>query len=108
MYIVFRCLRFIQCELKYGIRIGHGIAFDRILGTTMSRSLYRKSSVLLAEMREHAKSLFQNIAFEVNITSNEYLLGQTLPQGKFGEVLRLNALFESNAKIILATDDDGI
>jgi hypothetical protein len=98
MYIVFRCLRFLQCELKYGIRIGHGIAFDRILGTRMSRSLYRKSSVLLAEMREHANYLFKNIAFEVNITSNEYLLGQTLRQGKFGEILRLDALFKLKAK----------
>jgi hypothetical protein len=108
MYIVFRCLRFLQCELESGIRIGHGIAFDRILGTKMSPSRHRKSSVLLAEMREHANYLFKNIAFEVNITSNEYLLGQTLRQGKFGEILRLDALFESKAKIILATDDDGI
>jgi hypothetical protein len=108
MYIVFRCLRFLQCELKSGIRIGHGIAFDRILGKNMSSSRHRKSSVLLAEMREHANYLFKNIAFEVNITSNEYLLGQTLRQGKFGEILRLDALFKLKAKIILATDDDGI
>ncbi|CAF2030703.1 unnamed protein product [Rotaria magnacalcarata] len=32
MYIVFRCLRFLQRKLKYGIRVGHGIAFGGILG----------------------------------------------------------------------------
>ncbi|CAF3892043.1 unnamed protein product, partial [Rotaria sp. Silwood1] len=32
MYIVFRCLRFLYRKLEYGIRIGHGIAFARILG----------------------------------------------------------------------------
>ena len=36
MYIVFRCLRYLQHELEYGIRIGHGIAFQRILDGTMS------------------------------------------------------------------------
>lgn len=108
MYIVFRCLRFLQCELKSDIRIGHSIAFDRILGAKMNTSRHRKSSVLLAEIREHANYLFKNIAFEINITSNEYLLGQTLRQGKFGDILRLDALFKLNAKIILATDDDGI
>ena len=108
MYIAFRCLRFLQRELKKGIRIGHGIAFDRILGTTMKSSRHRKSCVLLAEMREHANYLFKTIAFEVNITSNEYLLGQILRQGDFGRALRLDALFKLNANIILATDDDGI
>jgi len=108
MYIAFRCLRFLQCELKKGIRIGHGIAFDRILGTTMKSSRHRKSCVLLAEMREHANYLFKTIAFEVNITSNEYLLGQIIRQGDFGRALRLDALFKLNANIILATDDDGI
>ncbi|CAF1340979.1 unnamed protein product [Rotaria sp. Silwood1] len=107
MYIVFRCLRFIQQELKYGIRIGHGIAFDRILGNSMNKSGYRKSSVLLAELREHAYHLMKTIAFEVNITSNEYLLGQTLRQGDDRQPLRLDGLF-GKTPIILATDDDGV
>lgn len=107
MYIVFRCLRFLQQELQYGIRIGHGIAFDRILGDSMSTSRHRKSSVLLAEMREHAKHLMKTIALEVNITSNEYLLGQTLRQGDDRQPLRLDGLF-GKTHIILATDDDGI
>ncbi|CAF2963253.1 unnamed protein product [Rotaria sp. Silwood2] len=107
MYIAFRCLRFLQHELKYGIRIGHGIAFDRILGNSMSKSGYRKSSVLLAELREHAYHLMKTIAFEVNITSNEYLLGQTLRQGDDRQPLRLDGLF-GRTPIILATDDDGV
>ena len=49
MYIVFRCLRYLQYHLEHGIRIGHGIAFQRILDGTMSSSKHRKSSVLLAE-----------------------------------------------------------
>lgn len=107
MYIVFRCLRFLQQELEYGIRIGHGIAFDRILGGSMSKGRHRKSSVLLAEIREHAKHLMKTIAFEVNITSNEYLLGQTLRQGDNQQPLRLDGLF-GKIPIILATDDDGV
>jgi hypothetical protein len=107
MYIVFRSLRFLQQELGYGIRIGHGIAFDRILGKSMSISRYRKSSVLLAEIREHAKHLMKTIAFEVNITSNEYLLGQTLRQGDDRQPLRLDGLF-GKVPIIFATDDDGV
>ena len=107
MYIVFRCLRFLQQELEYGIRIGHGIAFDRILGGSMNNTRHRKSSVLLAEIREHAKHLMKTIAFEVNITSNEYLLGQTLRQGNSRQPLRLDGLF-GKIPIILATDDDGV
>ena len=107
MYIVFRCLRFLQQELEYGIRIGHGIAFDRILGGSMNITRHRKSSVLLAEIREHAKHLMKTIAFEVNITSNEYLLGQTLRQGNNRQPLRLDGLF-GKIPIILATDDDGV
>jgi hypothetical protein len=107
MYIVFRSLRFLQQELKYGIRIGHGIAFDRIFGDSMIESRYRKSSVLLGEIREHAKHLMKTIAFEVNITSNEYLLGQTLRQGDDRQPLRLDGLF-GKIPIILATDDDGV
>jgi hypothetical protein len=108
MYIVFISLRFLQRELKYGIRIGHGIAFEHILGKRMSGSRYRKSSILMAEMEHQAESLFKKIAFEVNITSNEYLLGQTLRQGDFAHTLRLDALLGANIPIILATDDDGI
>ncbi|UJR17832.1 hypothetical protein I4U23_004731 [Adineta vaga] len=108
IYIVFRCLRFLQQELKYGIRIGHGIAFDRILGQNISQSRHRKSSVLLAEMREHANFLFKTIAFEVNLTSNEYLLGQTIRQGTHAQSHCFDALIDIDAPIILATDDDGI
>ena len=108
MYIVFLCLRFLQHELKYGIRIGHGIAFEHILAENGAKSKYRKSSVLLAEMKHHAKSLFKTIAFEVNITSNEYLLGQPLRQGNYMQPLRLDSLFRFGIPMILATDDDGI
>lgn len=107
MYIVFRSLRFLQQELEFGIRIGHGIAFDRIFGDSMGKLKHRKSSVLLAEIREHAKHLMKAIAFEVNITSNEYLLGQTLRQGDNKQPLRLDGLF-GKIPIILATDDDGV
>ena len=108
MYIVFRCLLFLQQELKYGIRIGHGIAFDHILGANLNSSKHRKSSVLMAEMRNHAYYLFKKIAFEVNITSNEYLLGQILRKGDYAQILRLKALFDMKAHITLGTDDDGI
>ena len=105
MYIVFRCLRFLQQELEYGIRIGHGVAFDRIFRDKMIISRHRKSSTLLAEIREHGKYLMKTIAFEVNITSNEYLLGQALRQGDDGQPLRFDGLF-GKIPIILATDDD--
>jgi adenosine deaminase len=108
MYIVFRCLLFLQQELKYGIRIGHGIAFDHILGANLNSSKYRKSSVLMAEMCDNAHYLFKKIAFEVNITSNEYLLGQLLRKGDYAQILRLKELFDMEAHITLGTDDDGI
>src|SRR5262249_9438917 len=71
MYIAFCCLRYIQHELKYGIRIGHGIAFQRILDGSMIKSKHRKSSVLLSEIQKYAPHIFKTIPFEVNITSNE-------------------------------------
>ena len=49
----------------------------------------------------------KEIAFEVNITSNEYLLGQTLRQGDAGRPLCLDGLI-GKVPIILATDDDGV
>ncbi|CAF0766836.1 unnamed protein product [Didymodactylos carnosus] len=108
MYIVFCCLRFLRYKLDYGIRIDHGIAFERILGDSMSSSMHRKSSVLRAEMRHQASQLFENIAFEVNITSNEYLLNDNLRQGNYARTHCLDELFKLKAPIILATDDDGI
>jgi hypothetical protein len=108
MYIVFRCLSFLQQELKYGIRIGHGIAFDHIIGADLNSSKYRKSSVLMAEMRADAYELFKNIAFEVNITSNEYLLGQKARKGDYSRILRLKELFGMEAHITLGTDDDRV
>lgn len=108
MYIVFRCLRYLQHELEYGIRVGHGIAFQRILDGTMSSSKHRKSSVLLAEVEHQAPYVFKTIPFEVNITSNEYLLGFALRNGTRQQPLQLDALFDLNIPIILATDNDGI
>ena len=108
MYIVFRCLRYLQHRLEYGIRIGHGIAFERILNGSMSSLKHRKSSVLLAEIKEHARHVFKTIAFEVNITSNEYLLGHALRRGDFDRILQFTSLIELGAPVVLATDDDGI
>lgn len=108
MYITFRCLRFLRRKLGTGIRIGHGIAFARILNDCINLPTHRKSSVLLAEMREHAKYILQHIVFEINITSNEYLLGQALREGCYQTVIRLSALTEQNIPIILSTDDDGV
>jgi hypothetical protein len=108
MYIVFRCLSFLQRKLKKGIRVGHGVAFARILSGNMSNSTHRKSSVLLADMNYHAQFVLENIAFEVNITSNEYLLGLALRGGDYQQTIRLDALRDYNIPIILSTDDDGI
>ena len=108
MYIVFRCLRFLYRKLGYGIRIGGGIAFAHILSGNMSNLTHRKSSVLLAEMRDHAKHLLTKIAFEVNITSNAYLLASTLRKDNYEQRILLNSLRELGAPIILGTGDDGI
>jgi hypothetical protein len=108
MYIVFRCLRFLQRKLRHDIRIGHGVAFARILSERMNKSTHRKSSVLLAEMKDHAKHLLKKIVFEINITSNEYLLGQAIREGNPEQTLRLKPLTDIDVPIILATDDDGI
>lgn len=108
MYIVFGCLRYLRYKLDHGIRIGHGIGFERILGDSMDPSTHRKSSVLRAEMRHQAPKLFENIAFEVNITSNEYLLGDHLRQGNYAQTHCFTGLLRLKAPIILSTDDDGI
>jgi hypothetical protein len=52
--------------------------------------------------------LFTKIVFEINITSNEYLLGQALREGDRQQTIRLNSLTDLDVPIILATDDDGI
>ncbi len=67
MYIVFRSLLFLQQKLKYGIRIGHGIAFNRILCANLSTPRHRKSSVLLAEMHIQAMSLIRTELSEIPI-----------------------------------------
>ena len=108
MYIVFRSLLFLQKQLKYGIRIGHGIAFKHILSANLSTPRHRKSSVLLAEMHALAKILFQKVAFEINMTSNEYLLGQSIRGCNYRQIRGLNEFFKIKTPIMLSTDDDGI
>jgi hypothetical protein len=105
MYIGFICLRFLKDKLKYGIRIGHGIAFARILDEDMKSLVHRKSSILLAEMKEHYKHVLENIVFEVNITSNKYLLGPALRRPNLNQPIKLDKLRDF---IILATDNDGV
>jgi hypothetical protein len=58
-----------------GYATGYGIAFTLILSEGISSSMHRKSSVLLAEMKEYAEYVLKNIVFKINITTNEYLLG---------------------------------
>ncbi|CAF1171978.1 unnamed protein product [Rotaria sordida] len=80
MYIVYRCLDFLKRKLKSNIRVGHGIAFDKIL--SIENYKFRKSSVLVAEMQQNARTILPSIPFEVNITSNFYLLGDAIRNTK--------------------------
>ncbi|CAF3613386.1 unnamed protein product [Rotaria socialis] len=104
MYILFRCIHFLKMKLGKNIRVGHGVAFDKLL--SIENYKYRKSSILVAEMKRYAKSVFSDIPFEVNITSNLYLLGDAVRNAVQEEPL--SHLRAVNVKILLSTDNDGI
>ena len=104
MYILYRCIDFLKRRLKSNIRIGHGIGFDKLL--SIKNYKYRKSSVLVAEMQSTAKSVLKSIPFEVNITSNFYLLGDAIRN--VHKEKPLSHLYEIGVSVILSTDDDGI
>ncbi|CAF1216108.1 unnamed protein product, partial [Didymodactylos carnosus] len=109
MYIFFQSLQYLQKKLGCGIRIGHGIAFELILGDNGSITRERKSSVLLSEMQKLGKDVLKQITFEVNLTSNIYLLGTSVRQPLVQQKSHnLEILFNANIPVILATDDDGI
>ncbi|CAF1478058.1 unnamed protein product [Adineta steineri] len=69
MYILYRCIDFLKRKLKSHIRIGHGIAFDKLL--SIDNHKYRKSSVLVEEIKRNAKALFSSIPFEVCQTDSD-------------------------------------
>ena len=104
MYIVYRCLSFLKQKLKSNIRIGHGIAFDKLL--CIKNYKFRKSSVLVAEIQRNAKRVLSSIPFEINLTSNFYLLGDAIRN--VGMEKPLSALYSIGTPVILSTDDDGI
>eukprot|EP00835_Amoeboradix_gromovi_P000224 NODE_8_length_47770_cov_0.334354.p2 type:complete len:1249 gc:universal NODE_8_length_47770_cov_0.334354:13005-16751(+) len=99
MYIAFRCLLFLKDELKSHIRVGHGIVFYHML-KDWSFSHKRKSNVLLNEMKVLSMELFKDIPFEINQTSNFYLL----PSGAHP----YQDMQETFTTFILSTDDDGV
>ncbi|CAF1072778.1 unnamed protein product [Adineta ricciae] len=103
MYIVYRCLDFLKQKLGHSIRVGHGIAFDILL--SIKNYTYRKSSVLVAQM-QNARRLLSSIPFEVNITSNFYLLGDAIRNTTNSKPLHVLKQFD--IPIVLSTDDDGI
>ncbi|CAF0952646.1 unnamed protein product [Adineta steineri] len=104
MYIVYRCLDFLKKKLKSNIRVGHGIAFDKLL--SIKNYKFRKSSVLVAEIQKNAESVFSTIPFEINITSNYYLLGDAIRNVE--NTKPLSALYKIKVPVVLSTDDDGI
>lgn len=104
MYIIYCCIDFLKDKLGSNIRVGHGIAFDKLL--SIENYKHRKSSVLAAEIRNRAKSLFSSIPFEINITSNFYLLGDAIRN--VGDKKPLSDLYDFDVPVILSTDDDGI
>ncbi|CAF2268490.1 unnamed protein product [Rotaria magnacalcarata] len=110
MYIVVLSIQYLQQELKHGIRIGHGVAFDIILNYNEEKKnqSQRKSSVLMAEMKRILKKILKTIPLEVNITSNYYLLGQSVRRGNGKETHSLKTFFDFGIPIVLSTDNDGI
>ncbi len=104
MYILYRCIDFLKKKLKLHIRVGHGVAFDKLL--SIKNYKYRKSSVLVAEMQRNAKSVFSSIPFEVNITSNFYLLGDAIRNVE--KKKPLSYLYDIGVPVVLSTDNDGI
>eukprot|EP00043_Microstomoeca_roanoka_P027122 m.13643 g.13643 ORF g.13643 m.13643 type:complete len:1027 (+) comp7348_c0_seq2:189-3269(+) len=82
------------------IRVGHGVQFRRTL-TLQHPPEHRKSSLLITYIQQELPKLAHRLVFEVNITSNEYLLEDD-EEPAFGWFMRNGYL------IVLATDNDGI
>ena len=105
MYIVFRGLEYLVTRLGgKSIRIGHGVAFAWFLQPSRDHDLGRKSSVLAEEIRALAPIALLDVIFEVNPTSNWYLLPEALRSHQF-------ALFKDTQEFprtTLSTDDDGV
>lgn len=104
MYICFRALEFLKGELKQGIRIGHGVTFVSVFSDEFISG--RKSDVLLAEICA-MRRVFDEIPFEVNLTSNLYLLQHRNRRDRQNRHV-VPALLKEGLKPVLSTDDDGI
>ncbi|CAF3888310.1 unnamed protein product, partial [Rotaria sp. Silwood1] len=115
MYIVFRCLRFLYRKLEYGIRIGHGIAFARILGDKLPYLLeYLKTN----EYRNQSIRVFTRHVSEPWTTDTVAAeLGQNHPKkasiavfstknkDKYMDFVWGNAEFKVNSKPARRTND---
>ena len=110
-YLLRTCILFIvvlvfsskSCSLIFAI--GHGIAFDKLL--CIKNYKFRKSSVLVAEIQKNAKSqCCHPFPFEINLTSNFYLLGDAIRN--VVKEKPLSALYRIGIPVVLSTDDDGI
>jgi len=105
MYIVFRGLEYlVSCLGGRSIRIGHGVAFSWFLQPSRDQDVERKSSVLAEEIRALAPIALSGVIFEVNPTSNLYLLPEALRSHQFA-LFKERQLFP---RTTLATDDDGV
>jgi len=109
MYTVFRGLHYLA-DTQVGIlpRIGHGIGFPAI--TMASTCSDRKSGVLLDEMKALLPALLNQLTFELNPTSNFYLVKASGRQiyNSVGSDSPLDILSQHGIKFVLSTDDDGV
>eukprot|EP00835_Amoeboradix_gromovi_P005039 NODE_438_length_8605_cov_0.277334.p1 type:complete len:1145 gc:universal NODE_438_length_8605_cov_0.277334:3849-7283(+) len=108
MYITYLCLKYLnsifgKTDDSYPIRIGHGVGFINLFtnkdeetsNSTLSTDT-RKSAILINAI-QNDRSLFYNFLFEINLTSNSFLLYDRLQSKK-----------KIDFPFILCTDDDGI
>jgi hypothetical protein len=109
MWILTEGIKYLQDNIKgLQLRIGHGVAYSTILDNKIQlESNFRWSMLLLKDINSQ-KECLKPYPFELNLTSNHYLLHNGDLARTSVDCHALPSLIENHMKVILSTDNDGI
>jgi hypothetical protein len=105
LFISFIIIKYL-IENNIRVRIGHGVVFATVMASQYGDDIHRKSAVKLKYIQDQ-RHVFKKTVFELNLTSNFYLLHNPQIQLERNDNV-LSYLLQKDIPVILATDDDGI